>query len=137
MGSDRKAELTEVIIRQDNNPAVLPEEFWFAHTMPFARSSRSRRQTLGPARAPLSTQETGPKVQPTGDATMGDESRISTPGTADVPTQGQQQQAPQVQFQVDTSGMASAYTNWYRVTGTPEELILDFGLNPQMGQMPT
>jgi hypothetical protein len=67
-----------------------------------------------------------------GDATMGDESRIATPGTE----QGQAQ-PPQVQFTVDTSGMASAYTNWYRVTGTPEELILDFGLNPQMGQMPT
>ncbi len=46
------------------------------------------------------------------------------------------QTAP-VQFQVDTSGMSSTYTNWYRVTGTPEELILDFGLNPQMGQVPT
>jgi hypothetical protein len=43
----------------------------------------------------------------------------------------------QVQFQVDASAMTSSYTNWYRVTGTPEELIVDFGLNPQMGQMPT
>ncbi|HXG12562.1 MAG TPA: DUF3467 domain-containing protein [Gemmataceae bacterium] len=66
---------------------------------------------------------------------MGDESRISTPGSAEA--QQQQQQPPPVQFQVDTSGMSSAYTNWYRVTGTPEELILDFGLNPQMGQIPT
>jgi hypothetical protein len=63
---------------------------------------------------------------------MGDESRIATPGTAEA--QAQQQQ---VQFTVDTAGMSSAYTNWYRVTGTPEELILDFGLNPQMGQVPT
>ncbi len=46
-------------------------------------------------------------------------------------------QAQQVQFTVDTSSMSSCYTNWYRVTGTPEELILDFGLNPQMGQVPT
>src|SRR5258707_10088845 len=45
--------------------------------------------------------------------------------------------AQQVQFTVDAAAMASAYTNWYRVTGTPEELILDFGLNPQMGQAPT
>jgi hypothetical protein len=66
---------------------------------------------------------------------MGDETRISTPGSADV--QPQSAQPPAVQFSVDTSSMASAYTNWYRVTGTPEELILDFGLNPQMGQMPT
>lgn len=51
--------------------------------------------------------------------------------------EGQQAQAQQVQFQVDTSNMSSLYTNWYRVTGTPEELILDFGLNPQMGQVPT
>ncbi len=53
------------------------------------------------------------------------------------PGETQQQQAQQVQFNVDTSTMTSAYTNWYRVTGTPEELILDFGLNPQMGQVPT
>src|SRR6516164_9453276 len=44
---------------------------------------------------------------------------------------------PQVQFTVDASHISSTYTNWYRVTGTPEELILDFGLNPEMGQMPT
>src|SRR6266404_1541535 len=53
--------------------------------------------------------------------------------------EGQQQQPAQAppQFSVDTTAMASSYTNWYRVTGTPEELILDFGLNPQMGQAPT
>jgi len=44
---------------------------------------------------------------------------------------------PQIQFSVDASQINSTYTNWYRVTGTPEELILDFGLNPEMGQMPT
>jgi hypothetical protein len=44
---------------------------------------------------------------------------------------------PQVQFTVDASQINSTYTNWYRVTGTPEELILDFGLNPEMGQVPT
>ena len=48
---------------------------------------------------------------------------------------GQQQQ--QIQVTIDASKMTSAYTNWYRVTGTPEELIIDFGLNPQMGQVPT
>ena len=45
------------------------------------------------------------------------------------------QQAPQ--FTVDATGLLSTYTNWYRVTGTPEELVIDFGLNPQMGQVPT
>jgi hypothetical protein len=44
-------------------------------------------------------------------------------------------QAPQ--FTVDATGLSSIYTNWYRVTGTPEELVIDFGLNPQMGQVPT
>ena len=41
------------------------------------------------------------------------------------------------QFTVDATGLLSTYTNWYRVTGTPEELVIDFGLNPQMGQVPT
>ena len=52
-----------------------------------------------------------------------------------TPEMAQQQQAPQVA--VDTTGMTTHYINWYRVTGTPEELILDFGLNPEHGQMPT
>jgi hypothetical protein len=54
---------------------------------------------------------------------MSDESR--TPAAA-----AQDPQAPAV----DTSEMATAYANWYRVTGTAEELILDFGLTPQLGQ---
>lgn len=39
--------------------------------------------------------------------------------------------APRVQLQVDDSGVTSAYANFCRVTGSPEELIIDFGLNPQ------
>ena|SRR5579871_4570310 len=51
---------------------------------------------------------------------------------------GQQAQlSQQPPIAVDTTGMATNYVNWYRVTGTPEELILDFGLNPEHGQMPT
>jgi hypothetical protein len=45
--------------------------------------------------------------------------------------------AQQPQFTVDATNLLSTYTNWYRVTGTPEELVIDFGLNPQMGQVPT
>lgn len=41
----------------------------------------------------------------------------------------QQQQRQQVQ--VDDSKAIAAYANFCRVTGTPEELIIDFGLNPQ------
>jgi hypothetical protein len=32
---------------------------------------------------------------------------------------------------VDDSGTLAAYSNFCRVTATPEEVILDFGLNPQ------
>jgi hypothetical protein len=41
------------------------------------------------------------------------------------------------QFTVDTSGMSAAYANFCRVTGTPEELVLDFGLNTQMTPVAT
>ncbi len=32
---------------------------------------------------------------------------------------------------VDDSGVSPTYSNFCRVTATPEEVILDFGLNPQ------
>ena len=44
-------------------------------------------------------------------------------------------QNPQAQQQtevvVDDSGTLPSYSNFCRVTATPEEVILDFGLNPQ------
>jgi hypothetical protein len=53
-------------------------------------------------------------------------------------TPQQQPQLPQApQFQVDTSQLSTAYANFCRVTGTPEELVLDFGLNTQMSPTPT
>jgi hypothetical protein len=33
---------------------------------------------------------------------------------------------------VDASQLSTVYANFCRVTGTPEELVLDFGLNTQM-----
>lgn len=48
---------------------------------------------------------------------------------ADPATQPQQQQ--QVQVNVDDSHAIACYANFCRVTGSPEELIVDFGLNPQ------
>jgi hypothetical protein len=42
---------------------------------------------------------------------------------------GQQQQM--VQIPVDAAGLLASYANFFRVTGTPEELVLDFGLNTQ------
>ena len=41
-----------------------------------------------------------------------------------------QQQAP-VQVQVEDDNAVATYANFCRVTGSPEELIVDFGLNPQ------
>ncbi len=41
--------------------------------------------------------------------------------------------APQqpVQIPVDADNLVATYANFFRVTGTPEELVLDFGLNTQ------
>jgi hypothetical protein len=55
--------------------------------------------------------------------------------TTPTPAPAPQQQMPQ--FQVDTSALSTAYANFCRVTGTPEELVLDFGLNTQMQPVPT
>jgi Protein of unknown function (DUF3467) len=49
-------------------------------------------------------------------------------------TQAPPQQMPQ--FSVDTTALSTAYANFCRVTGTPEELVLDFGLNTQMNPQP-
>ena len=38
----------------------------------------------------------------------------------------------QVEVPVDESHIAATYANFCRVTGTPEELIVDFGLNKQV-----
>ncbi len=47
----------------------------------------------------------------------------------------QQQRAPRIE--VDDSKAVSSYSNFCRVTGTPEELIIDFALNPQPMGVPT
>ena len=39
--------------------------------------------------------------------------------------------------QIDDSKVMALYANFCRVTGTPEELIIDFGLNPQPFGVPT
>ena len=54
----------------------------------------------------------------------------SAPAGAEGQAQAQAQAQPQ--FSVDTTTLSSAYANFCRVTGTPEELVLDFGLNTQM-----
>lgn len=55
------------------------------------------------------------------------------------PSEGQAPAAPPAmpQFSVDASNLSTVYANFCRVTGTPEELVLDFGLNTQMTPVPT
>lgn len=62
-------------------------------------------------------------------------------GTAEVEKQveevegakaeGQAAAQQPVQINVDDSNVMALYANFCRVTGSPEELIIDFGLNPQ------
>jgi len=40
------------------------------------------------------------------------------------------------QFPTDTTGLSTIYTNFCRVSVTPEELVLDFGLNTQVTPNP-
>lgn len=52
--------------------------------------------------------------------------------SAPAAEQGAQTAARQArQLKVDDSKLTAMYANFCRVTGTPEELIVDFGLNPQ------
>lgn len=54
---------------------------------------------------------------------------------AQSPAQQQQQQIPN--FPTDYSQLSTVYTNFCRVSVTPEELALDFGLNTQVQPNPT
>jgi len=60
-------------------------------------------------------------------------------GQAEAPAaqpQAQQQQQ-RMQVEIDDTKALALYANFCRVTGTPEELIIDFGLNPQPFGVPT
>jgi len=50
-----------------------------------------------------------------------------------APSAGGEGRAPaqSAQVPVDASGLSSAYTNFFRASGSAEELVLDFGLNVQ------
>jgi hypothetical protein len=56
-----------------------------------------------------------------------DKNRDDKPAAAADPQAAQQS----MQVQVDDSAALATYANFCRVTGSPEELIVDFGLNPQ------
>ena len=63
---------------------------------------------------------------------LGEISPPSAAASAPTPEQQAQRQVP-----VDVSKAHAAYANFCRVTGTPEELIIDFGLNTQPMIVPT
>jgi hypothetical protein len=67
------------------------------------------------------------------------DAQASTPDSAEPDTSATQQptaeQRPQVQ--VDDTKAVTSYANFCRVTGTPEELIVDFGLNSQPVGVPS
>lgn len=60
---------------------------------------------------------------------------VETPAPAAAPEAPAQPQ--RVQVQIDDSKVLASYANFCRVTGTPEELIIDFGLNPQPVGIPS
>src|SRR5262245_54639296 len=57
---------------------------------------------------------------------------MSTDPRPPHPGGGEAAPGQQPQFAVDPSSLSTVYANFCRVTGTPEELVLDFGLNTQM-----
>jgi hypothetical protein len=55
----------------------------------------------------------------------------------DIPIENPQAATQQRQIEIDDTKALALYANFCRVTGTPEELIIDFGLNPQPFGVPT
>ncbi len=55
----------------------------------------------------------------------------AAPQTSQQPPQQQQQPPVRTQVQVEDHNALATYANFCRVTGTPEELIIDVGLNSQ------
>ena len=59
-----------------------------------------------------------------------DTEKTSDEAEPSAEAQAAQQRARQ-QLELDVSGAVTSYANFCRVTGTPEELIIDLGLNSQ------
>jgi hypothetical protein len=77
---------------------------------------------------PADTKENVPQGQPP---------QTGPTQTGDPPVAGKEAQQVQQRVQVDDKEAICAYANFCRVTGTPEELIIDFGLNSQPFGVPT
>jgi len=57
--------------------------------------------------------------------------KVEATAPAESQPQQQQKQPQQQPIQVNDANAIACYANFCRVTGSPEELIVDFGLNPQ------
>jgi hypothetical protein len=53
-----------------------------------------------------------------------------SPKSGTIPTTEEGQQAQQAEIVLNEKGAHAAYSNFARVTATPEEVIVDFALNP-------
>jgi hypothetical protein len=51
---------------------------------------------------------------------------------APAPAAGQQGQPQQIQVAINDAEMASVYVNFFRVTGNPDEVLLDLGMYSQV-----
>ena len=60
-----------------------------------------------------------------------DEQPAKTPDAAPTPAPAATEQVAQTKLNVDDSNVIACYANFCRVSSTPEEMILDLGLNPQ------
>ena len=49
-----------------------------------------------------------------------------------APAAGQQGQQQQIQVAINDAEMASVYVNFFRVTGNPDEVLLDLGMYSQV-----
>jgi hypothetical protein len=68
---------------------------------------------------------------------VAEQEKTQTAADGDQPSQPSQQAPQPVRVEVTDKNAISLYANFCRVTGTPEELILDFGLNAQPFGVPT
>jgi hypothetical protein len=65
------------------------------------------------------------------------ERALDTPTDGDQPAGKAEQEQRAQRVEVNDKNAVCLYANFCRVTGTPEELILDFGLNAQPFGVPT
>jgi len=70
-------------------------------------------------------------------AKSSDEPKTETKAAEAESTQATPQQPQRPQIQVEDAKAVACYANFCRVNGTPEELIIDFGLNKQPMGVPT